>query len=562
MVGWVALVLLAAAMLFSTLVRWRLREFPLERDEGGMAYMGQLLLHGIPPYQLACHEKLPGIYVAYAALMAIFGETAAGIHLGLLAVNLATVILIFFFAKELFGSLAGGMAAASYSLLAVSPSVLGTAAHATHFVAFFGVAATWVLWRALRSEKTYLLLASGLLFGTAFLMKQHGVFLSGFGGLAVVVHYARRRPFSWRKLLAGSAAFALGVILPYAATCLWLWRAGVFERFWLWTVVYSRSHVGEFSIRRGVWEFCSHISGVLDPNWPLWIAALLGALVVGWAKDARKARWFVFAYFAFSFLCVCPGFFFREHYFIVLLPPVAILSGVGCARLLSYAAGWRMGTRGVEGSRQWPLPKPRRDRRNAVSTSQAAAPGVLLWPAIMLLLAAVTFIVWQQREFFFVWTPTQACQEVYEGDPFWESPVIADYLSRHSTPDQRIAVLGSEPQLYFYARRISATRHIYAYPLVERQPLALAMQEEMCQEIEAAKPVFLVVVQTDTSWVPDPGYSHFIFEWAGSYLQDHYRPVGLVEILSRERTDFRWDDEAAYAQPRTPNHVWIFQRTR
>ena len=49
-------------------------------------------------------------------------------------------------------------------------------------------------------------------------MKQHGVFLSGFGGLMVLTHYAGLRPFSWRKLLAGSAVFALGVILPYAAT--------------------------------------------------------------------------------------------------------------------------------------------------------------------------------------------------------------------------------------------------------------------------------------------------------------------------------------------------------
>ena len=50
-------------------------------------------------------------------------------------------------------SLAGGIAAAAYSLLAVSPSVLGTAAHATHFVTFFSVAAAWALWRALRSDK-------------------------------------------------------------------------------------------------------------------------------------------------------------------------------------------------------------------------------------------------------------------------------------------------------------------------------------------------------------------------------------------------------------------------
>ena len=70
-----ALLILAVALLFSAFVRWRLREMPLERDEGGMAYMAQLLLQGIPPYQEAYHEKLPGIYLAYAALMAAFGQS-------------------------------------------------------------------------------------------------------------------------------------------------------------------------------------------------------------------------------------------------------------------------------------------------------------------------------------------------------------------------------------------------------------------------------------------------------------------------------------------------------
>ncbi len=44
-----ALVILAGALLFSLVVRWRLREFPLERDEGGYAYIGQRLLAGVPP---------------------------------------------------------------------------------------------------------------------------------------------------------------------------------------------------------------------------------------------------------------------------------------------------------------------------------------------------------------------------------------------------------------------------------------------------------------------------------------------------------------------------------
>jgi hypothetical protein len=39
----------------------------LERDEGEYAYAGQLMLQGIPPYQLAYTMKLPGPFAAYAA---------------------------------------------------------------------------------------------------------------------------------------------------------------------------------------------------------------------------------------------------------------------------------------------------------------------------------------------------------------------------------------------------------------------------------------------------------------------------------------------------------------
>ena len=39
--------------------------------------------------------KLPGTYAAYAAIMAVFGQSPAGIHLGLVVVTSATTVLVF-----------------------------------------------------------------------------------------------------------------------------------------------------------------------------------------------------------------------------------------------------------------------------------------------------------------------------------------------------------------------------------------------------------------------------------------------------------------------------------
>src|SRR6476469_8012843 len=96
--GWI---LVGLTILVVVIVRVRLREMPLERDEGEYAYAGQLLLHGIPPYKLAYNMKLPGTDAAYALLMAVFGQTPSGIHVGLTLVNTASIVLVFLLGRKL-----------------------------------------------------------------------------------------------------------------------------------------------------------------------------------------------------------------------------------------------------------------------------------------------------------------------------------------------------------------------------------------------------------------------------------------------------------------------------
>ena len=45
--------------------------------------------------------KFPGVYASYALILPVFGQTAAGIHIGTLIVNAATIVLIFFLGKSL-----------------------------------------------------------------------------------------------------------------------------------------------------------------------------------------------------------------------------------------------------------------------------------------------------------------------------------------------------------------------------------------------------------------------------------------------------------------------------
>src|SRR5277367_634464 len=161
-----------AVLLIVAAARLRLLDFPLERDEGEYAYAGQLILQGFPPYALAYNMKFPGTYLAYAAIMALFGETPAGIHFGLLLMTTATALMLFWLGKKILDETAGLVAAASYALLAAGTSMLGQAGHATHFCAFFVTAGLCLMWRTRQRESWPLLAAGGVLFGTAVLMKQ------------------------------------------------------------------------------------------------------------------------------------------------------------------------------------------------------------------------------------------------------------------------------------------------------------------------------------------------------------------------------------------------------
>src|SRR5215475_5278088 len=96
-----ALLSVIAILIVLATIRLRLANVPLERDEGEYAYSGQLILQGIPPYQLAYNMKFPGTYYAYSVMLALFGQTAWGVHMGLLVVNAATIVILFFLARRL-----------------------------------------------------------------------------------------------------------------------------------------------------------------------------------------------------------------------------------------------------------------------------------------------------------------------------------------------------------------------------------------------------------------------------------------------------------------------------
>src|SRR6266511_1996231 len=318
-------------------IRIRLLGVPLERDEGEYAYAGQLILQGVPPYTLAYNMKFPGTYAAYAAIMSIFGQTITGIHLGLLLVNAATIILIFLLGRQLLNSVVGLAAGMSYSVLSVSPSVLGFAGHATHFVLLPVLGGTLLLFNSAARQGLGRLFASGLLFGIGLLMKQPAVFFALFGAIYLVSSNFHRR-FRPEKIFRRTLIFSAGVILPLGITCLFLWRIGVFDRFWFWTIDYARQYGSLVPFSQAPRIFFYPAKEVILAGWPIWTLAGIGLVAGLWDQRTRPIEIFLLGFLLFSALSLCPGFYFRLHYFILVLPAVSLLAGVAISRLSDLSA--------------------------------------------------------------------------------------------------------------------------------------------------------------------------------------------------------------------------------
>jgi hypothetical protein len=311
----------------------------------------------------------------------------------------------------------------------------------------------------------------------------------------------------------------------------WLWLAGVWGPFWFWTVVYAQSYASLVPFAEGLRLLRGELSTLFGAAPALWIIAVAGTAVLGWHPALRRGWFFATGLTAASFAAVCPGWFFREHYFLLLMPAVALLAGVATAGVTEWLA-------------DRPLPR-----------LLAAIPTLLV-------LAGTGQALWAGRAVFFELSPARACRVVYGANPFPESAEIARYLRAHTAPTARIAMIGSEPQIYFYARRRAATPYLYTYPLMEPQPYAGQMQEEFARSIEAADPDYLVFVSVPTSWLIWPGAKQDVFAWFSRYQREHFQAVGIVDIRPDGPSDFRWDDSRDDLRPHSAAWVLVLRNKR
>jgi hypothetical protein len=288
---------------------------------------------------------------------------------------------------------------------------------------------------------------------------------------------------------------------------------------------YAREYVSITTIAEILTNFKASFFAVTYGLKTIWIAGAIGLIAVFFTKAVKPYRWIIFLYAISSAATVIPGFYFRPHYFILFLPALGLLAGVTVVFVGEQLRRWV----GV-----WLLPMP-----------------------FLLFGVGVGYAIWLYDPYFFHHSPMHLCTSVYrEENPFAISMDIADYIQQHTTEQDKIVVLGSEPQIYFYSKRLPASGFIYTYALAESQPFSEDMQREMIAEIEKVKPKFIVLVNSVYSWGKSINTVKILLDWYLEYVKQ-YETVEVIDINPGEPAKFYTGEALQTYQQKSKSSIWI-----
>lgn len=495
---------LGSAILFAALLRAPIAEIPLERDEGEYAYIAQRWIAGEVPYRDAFDQKPPGVFLIYALILRTLGDSPTAIHWGAQIWSFGTVAAVWALARAAAGNTAGVAAGILYSVLAACPSVLGSAANTETFMVLPATLSLLAALRARSAGSGKWALASGALAGTAMLFKQVAATNALLSALLVIADFrktvaqatddsnARRASFQFRARWRQGGWFLLGGALAWAPFLAAFASAGALRELWDCVAGYNLDYANSVPWRYYARNFTWTFGVILALTWPAYLLAAAG--LATWLARPERRRFGILlgAWLVASAAGTTIGGYFRPHYYVQTLPAIAVLAALGARALADL---------------------PRRERRK---TTFLAA-----------LLASVGYPLATSAWYWLPGDPAAKSREIYPGNPFAVSEEIGRFLAERTRPDDRILILGSEPQILFYARRKSATRYIFVYPLMTPTEKARARQLELIEKIARVPPRIIVTVFIPTSFLARPETATDVFDATRQTLVG-YRLVALA----------------------------------
>ncbi len=381
----------------------------------------------------------------------------------------------------------------------------------------WGAALVLVQWTHTKRDTIRAGLALGVLGALAFFLRGNliGAPAAAFLAIALLMLH-ERRVGALARMAAGAALGAVAVATPIIA---WLALGGALRAFWDQAITYNLAYTQASLSQR----LLSAIAGV-------WLATTTAPLLLPAAGLVVCARWLyrsrahpspldrTHAVMMFTLIWIFVELLLAsisgrpyDHYFIVLLPPMALLTAVLVAELQAHMQ----------------ITATRRHRSRSPAIVAALFALVMLRPFVgdLVLRARSTGIV-----------PSRVSSQVVQ---------TADYVRAHSNPDERLLVWGLSGGVYFLAQRPPATRYLFAFPLLTRT-YGDSVAPDFLAELRRTPPGIIVDASVSDESAPplsrwDPKWHFPRLSWYApyrtmtpalrpfyDYIAENYTPVATV----------------------------------
>ncbi|MGH8093781.1 MAG: ArnT family glycosyltransferase [Chthoniobacterales bacterium] len=385
-------------------------------DEETYSVVGNVIADGGRPYVDAVERKPPLLFWTYAAVVKAAGKyNWKALHAVALAWTLATMAGLYVIGRGLFDHTTGLVAALLYSVFQAWAEPRDLAFNG-ELVMNLPLVWAWAI--GLRRSSSRLrpeLFLAGLLLGAGFLLKQPAAIAAvPLGVYLLLPAYRSSRSLTPWQSLTQAALLTAGFATTIGLVALVLDQQGILREAYFWTI--TDQAIPHIFWTKGVGHTLAFVGMCL----PLLIGAVLAALAGDTLWKGRNAeRAALLGLVAASIIGAAAGMRFYFHYYIQLMPPLALLAAA------YYASLWSGRTR----PDHW-----------------------LLRPAVTCVWLAITVVGFSISD----WVGLASQRATSQ---------TGRYLLEHSAPNDRIFVWGQAPRIYLEARRRPACRFVVTFPL-------------------------------------------------------------------------------------------------
>lgn len=474
-----AIVLLTIAIRLPSLVHPQ----PID-SEGIYSVVANEIVDGGRPYIDAVERKPPLLFWTYAAIFKVAGKfNWTALHLVALVWTLGAMAGLYVIGRQLFDRNTGLIAALFYGIF-------------QHWLTWKNL--TWdgemlmnlpIIWawaiafRRSSSPVRAELFAAGALLSTAFLLKQPAAIAAVPLGIYLLLpSYRNSRGLTRTNSIIQATILTAGFGAALGSVTIVLWKQGILHEAFYWTIA-------DHDIPHVFWsKGIVHTLAFLGACLPLIVGAIMGCRDKGETWAGRKAEQMaLMGLLIASAIGAAAGARFYPHYYVQLIPPLALLAAPYYGRLWS---------------------------------GRKRPPHWLLRPRVTYAWLALTIIAFSVVHWIGL-VPQRGPSET------------GQYLSMHAAPDDRIFVWGQTSKIYLDARRRPACRYVETFPLTgylfggpipgfdTRSRILPGAWPTLMQDFAKHPPAYIVDVQ-------DPSKAQYPvkdFPILAKLLAEKYQPV-------------------------------------